>query len=419
MRKTTRMSVHYKFVLDKRRKRADQIYPLKLRIYDSDGNKEKSLDIAIHEAHWDDAAQVILPADPNYKANSFKLNSVKTKIERRVLLAEDEEDALMPEAIIATMTKQRVAKSTITLKEYADSLIADMFKAGRAGNAMAYQDALNSLLKFTGDDRTKFEAITYKQLYKYNTHMLSKGVKVNTVAAYLRSIRAIYNKAIKAEVIDSKVYPFAKFTIETEDTISRALTLQEMQQIVKLPIPPNTPMWHNRNYFLLSFCLIGINFADLFTLESGNVRDNRIAYRRNKTGRIYNIGLNKYTQDLLLKCSSAVSSRSANQYLLPQLRYAPGTEQERKDIKQLCKTCGKYMKLIAQACGINKRITTYYARYTWANLAKKELGYSNDLIADALGHQYGNKVTGIYLDNYCSETIDEANRAVIDLVFGN
>jgi len=32
-------------------------------------------------------------------------------------------------------------------------------------------------------------------------------------------------------------------------------------------------------------------------------------------------------------------------------------------------------------------------RYTYANIAK-QLGYSKDLIAEALGHEYGNKVTG-------------------------
>lgn len=30
-------------------------------------------------------------------------------------------------------------------------------------------------------------------------------------------------------------------------------------------------------------------------------------------------------------------------------------------------------------------------------------------IAEALGHEYGNKVTGIYLDNYDLEVIDEMN----------
>ncbi|WP_425575660.1 Arm DNA-binding domain-containing protein [Nemorincola caseinilytica] len=61
------MSVHYKFVLDKRRKREDKIYPLKLRIYDNDDNKEKSLDIYLHEDDRDERRQTILPNDPNYK----------------------------------------------------------------------------------------------------------------------------------------------------------------------------------------------------------------------------------------------------------------------------------------------------------------------------------------------------------------
>ena len=41
-------------------------------------------------------------------------------------------------------------------------------------------------------------------------------------------------------------------------------------------------------------------------------------------------------------------------------------------------------------------VTTYSSRYTFANIAK-QLGYSNELISEALGHSYGNRTTGIYL----------------------
>ena len=34
---------------------------------------------------------------------------------------------------------------------------------------------------------------------------------------------------------------------------------------------------------------------------------------------------------------------------------------------------------------------------TWATKAKR-LGYSNEMIAEALNHEYGNKITNIYLD---------------------
>jgi integrase/recombinase XerD len=40
------------------------------------------------------------------------------------------------------------------------------------------------------------------------------------------------------------------------------------------------------------------------------------------------------------------------------------------------------------------------------------MGYSKDLIAEALGHEFGNKVTGIYLDNFDQEVIDDMNEKV-------
>ena len=71
---------------------------------------------------------------------------------------------------------------------------------------------------------------------------------------------------------------------------------------------------------------------------------------------------------------------------------------------------------VASLCKIDKSITTYYARYSWANIAKG-LGYSKDLIAEALGHEYGNKVTGIYLDHYDNATLDSMNEKLIKAVF--
>lgn len=46
-----------------------------------------------------------------------------------------------------------------------------------------------------------------------------------------------------------------------------------------------------------------------------------------------------------------------------------------------------------------ENLTTYVSRHTWATTAKR-LGYSNELIAEALGHEYGNKITNIYLDSF-------------------
>ena len=57
---------------------------------------------------------------------------------------------------------------------------------------------------------------------------------------------------------------------------------------------------------------------------------------------------------------------------------------------------------------------TYTARHTWATIAHK-IGISKDVISLALGHEFGCKTTGIYID-YDLEQIDKANRKVIDYI---
>jgi len=60
---------------------------------------------------------------------------------------------------------------------------------------------------------------------------------------------------------------------------------------------------------------------------------------------------------------------------------------------------------------LQQQLTTYVARHSWATIAKK-LGYSNDLLAESLGHSNGNRTTAIYLDSFDQEVIDPMNEEV-------
>ena len=62
-------------------------------------------------------------------------------------------------------------------------------------------------------------------------------------------------------------------------------------------------------------------------------------------------------------------------------------------------------------------VTTYVFRYSYANTCR-ELGYSKELIAEALGHEYGNAVTGIYLECFDQEKLDNMNFKVLELIRG-
>ena len=62
-------------------------------------------------------------------------------------------------------------------------------------------------------------------------------------------------------------------------------------------------------------------------------------------------------------------------------------------------------------------ISTYYARHSWATIARNNCGVSKDDVHLALNHIDNDlKVTDLYIEKDWS-MIDNANRKVIDFIF--
>lgn len=407
------MSITHKFLLNKRRESEGGVYPLVLRCYHGTKSKEASLNISIAENDWDEKLQVVQTKHPDAILYNTKLLNTKSKIQRLVLLDEsnsltldDVFNSLFPKEVIV---EKAIQKPSII--SYGENQIEQFKKAGKAGNAICYSCAVNKLKAYAGNSKLLFEDVSYKFLNEFNVSLLNEGIKVNSISVYFRTIRALFNKAIKEGIISPNIYPFHAFKIKNEKTVNRTLSLDEMRRIAHLDLPKEKPIWHQRNYFLLSFYFIGINFADLLTANwKENVIDGRLIYRRKKTAKVYNIKIQPAAMELLL-----YYKKSSTSLLLPILKQTIDAMQVKKDVNQARKTCNNYLGKIAKQCSIEKEITGYYSRYCWSNIAKG-LGYSKDLIAEGLGHEYGSKVTGIYLDNYDAHLIDEMNLCVIEAV---
>lgn len=70
------------------------------------------------------------------------------------------------------------------------------------------------------------------------------------------------------------------------------------------------------------------------------------------------------------------------------------------------------MKKLSAEYGLLNSTQTYSSRHGFGTIAKR-LGYSNELIAEALGHEYGNKITNIYLDKFDTDVLDAMHQHVI------
>jgi integrase len=404
------MAITYKLFLDERTQSGDK-FPLKLRVTYNRKHRVVSLNVLLRKEEWNAKLQKVKASHPNAKLITIKVNQALNDIQENALKFEKVEKVYSVEQLVGI--DKGFSSKLVTFKSFATDEINSLRAAGRIGNAEAYKTACDRLLGFVGSEHLKFEQIDFKLLDGFANSMLAENVTVNAIASYMRQIRALYNKAINADLVEAKYYPFKKYKIKTTKTVSRALTISEMNAIACMEIEPDTPMWHAQNYFMLSFCLIGINFTDLFKLTRGSIKNGRVIFNRSKTKKIYSINMPDKAKEIINRYLDPVTN---GDYILPVLCKGDSPEKIDSKCHQAIKNANKYLGKIAKICRIDANVTTYYARYTWANIAKS-LGYSKDLIAEALGHEYGNAVTGIYLDAYDTGAIDVANAAVIKAVY--
>jgi len=398
--------VHVKTVLDTRRARFDGSYNIIFRITYSKKVCTINSGISIPTEFWVQNASEIDRTYPN--AVQFNQQLAKKYVEIRHAVLELGEEFSM-DALKAILAGKPKAKNDITFKAFAEELIAEMHQLNKTGNAIIYQTAVNRFLEFYGDPNISFSQITYTLLEQFSQQLAVQGLKLNSISNYFRTLRAIYNKAIKRKVVDRSHYPFYELQIRSERTQKRAVLRQDVAKLEQLDLSDNKAAERALKCFLLSFYLIGISFTDLAYLTPKNLVDGRVIYRRRKTHKLYSIKLFPKAEAILNELH-----QPGAQYLLPILPndIIEDSLRAKELINQWIKTTNKYLKRLGEHVGINAQLTTYVARHTFATCAKR-LGYSNELIAEALGHEYGNRITNIYLDSFDKAVVDEMHGRVI------
>lgn len=223
----------------------------------------------------------------------------------------------------------------------------------------------------------------------------------------LRNIRAVFNYALDCEYTTN--YPFRRFKIRPEATRKRAMTVEQLRSLAVYPVEDYQVFY--RDMFVLMFCLIGINVVDLYSL--GSIVDGRVEYRRAKTHRLYSIKVEPEAQAIIDKYHGTKNLLCIADRWTTHSQFG---KQMNKALKRMgeMQRVGRGGKKVFEP--IVPGLTTYWARHTWATIAAS-LDVPKETIAHALGH--GNDtVTDVYID-FDKRKVDEANRKVLDFVFGN
>lgn len=263
--------------------------------------------------------------------------------------------------------------------------------------------ALRSFLSFTGHDDIPVSSITAALMERYELWLRERGVSANTSAAYMRSLRALYNKITGCR--HRGRHPFAGVRTAGVSTSKRAISIEDLHQVANLKVD-NKKLQLSRDLFLFSFYCMGMPFIDIAHLRKKQIRGDTLTYRRHKTGVEVVMHLEPESKAIIEKYYNQKS-----EYVFPVLSDC------NEDYATYRKALSHYNRNLLQLerqLSLSDHLSSYIPRHTWATLAYNESG-DLQLVSSAIGHTC-TRITHTYIKPLSGGKTAVLNRKLISMV---
>lgn len=375
------------------------------------------------------------------KSLKFKEDtSIKREIDRLVLYYREQclklqldQNHYSLDEIIEFLNGEQEKQQTIDFIKFSREWIASATIKG----APNYTTAINALVRFVGKEELDINLITLDFLEQFKAFLIGErdartkklmqqGKRVTsnrTLSLYLVSIKKLFSEAKRKfnkkdkNLILIPNSPFEDFKIpKQEATRKRAISVDIIKKLWKLPYKDMKKGYKStcrynlaKDCFILSFCLMGINSADLY--NATEMKGNTIVYNRTKTkarrldGAKMMVDIPKIVQPLIDKYKDSTGKRLFNFY------------QFYGDEKTFNKAINSGLKEIGSILEVDD-LEYYAARHSWATIALNKVGIDKYIVHAALNHiDDSMKVTDIYIErDFVNE--NKANAKVVKYVFG-
>lgn len=274
----------------------------------------------------------------------------------------------------------------------------------------SYEYAVKNVERFVKSRQLEFSEMNKSFWLRFIDFMNGKtnGNTTNGTITTLTRLRSIYKKAQLEyndeynEIISS--YPLQAVPLPSKvSTSKRALPIEKIREIHKLELKGVNAFV--RDMFILSFCLMGMNLADM--IECPRPNGDKICYRRKKTrnhrtdGAYMEVAIDPRVKPLL--------DKYAGQKMLINAV-------EQRSTLTIYNRVTLAMKNIGKAVGVPD-LTFYAARHSFATIACNDCGIDKYTVHSALNHVPPEmKITDVYIKRDFGRE-NEANKKVLDLFF--
>ena len=271
----------------------------------------------------------------------------------------------------------------------------------RHKTAYNYLTAVRSLTQFIGNDKWSFADITTSMLERYQRWLCNRGIRLNTVSVYMRTLRALYNRAVENNA-DS---PFSTVFTGHEQTAKRSVTESEIRQLLALRLDSQPHLALARDLFVFSFMAMGMPFVDIAYLKWHQINDGVMHYARHKTGHKVCVNVEPCMAEIINR--HAITS---SEYVFPLLAGTTADNVHPTYLKRL-RSYNYALRRLSSLINTSRKLSSYVARHSWASLAYRS-GLDISQIAKAMGHTKLS-TTLIYIRALFDPSLAEANRKMM------
>jgi integrase len=334
----------------------------------------------------------VLEGYPNYRTMNKMIRDMKYIMEERILEFDSQ-------------FKKYAARDVLDYKGGATPLIEIILAYGGKRSFVAerkYKNLAAKVKEFKpgislAEVDVQFLDEFKKFLYNYPTIN-----SPDTVGHYIKFLKAVLRDQFRSgNYSNQKVLNYTNPT--GVPAVKEKLTREEFERFKECPVFTLT-----RDSFVLCVYLNGMRIGDLLQLTHNNVKNGRIIYSAQKTGKPSSIKILPEVQEILDRYKDP-------HYLIPILKHPPSNPKKNKKyydhIKTMTTVINRELKLIAKYVSIDKLITTHVARHTFTAWASKA-NLNSRTMQELLNHS-SLAITEKYLKEVLKEDdMDEAQGRV-------
>lgn len=262
--------------------------------------------------------------------------------------------------------------------------VSELREEERFRSAEFYQTALKKFTLYKGN--VGLHHIDEDYLRGFDRWMKQKGSSRATSMMYLRALRSIFNRCIKAGKLSRKSYPFESFTCGSSKRSKSVLYPEQVKALIDYKCA-NDGQQRAKDYWLACYIANGMNMADLLRLKWSMVCNNKIEFDRQKTIRTKEDAepIVVFLHPMLREIIERQGSKNKTGYIFPILSECKSEEERFNKSRDFRRAINKVLNRMSKKLGLEISLNLGLSRHSMATKLKME-GVDISTISGMLGH---------------------------------